>query len=53
MLVLLGQTARAVILRQKPLGHMQLVVRIDADQMSIEDRVVNLRQRDSVGTMPS
>jgi hypothetical protein len=39
---------RAVTLPEQPLGHMQLIIRVDADQMRVERRMMNLRKRDPV-----
>ncbi len=42
-----GSEHRPVVLPQQPLGHMQPIVRIDADQMRVERRMMNLRERDA------
>ena len=44
-----GFEHRAVVLPQQPLGHMQPIVRIDADQMRIEGGMMNFRERNAVG----
>ena len=38
----------AVVLAEQPLGYMQPIVRVDADQMRIEGCVMDLRQREAV-----
>ena len=38
----------AVVLPEQPLGYMQPIVRVDADQMRIEGCVMDLRQRETV-----
>ena len=43
-----GFEHRPVVLPQQPLGHMQPIVRVDADQMRVERRMMNFRERDAV-----
>ena len=43
-----GLKHRAVVLPKQSLGHMQSIVRVDADQMSVERGVMNLRKRNAV-----
>ncbi len=44
-----GFEHRAVIPHEQPLGYMQTIVRVDADQMGVEGSVMDLRQRYVVG----
>ena len=43
-----GLEQRAVVLPEQPFRYMQPIVRVDADQMCIEGRVMDLRQREAV-----
>jgi hypothetical protein len=39
----------AVVLRQQAIRYVQAIIRIDADQMRVERRVMDFGQRDAIG----
>ena len=43
-----GFQHRTIVLPEQPLGHMQPVVRVDADQMGVERGVMDLGKRNAV-----
>jgi len=38
----------AVFPHEQPLGNVQLIIRVDTDQMSVEGRVMDFRKRDAI-----